>query len=746
MALASVSTLVEALRGQGLLATEQFDEIERDLQHRHADARALAADLLRRNWLTPFQVNQLLQERGIPLVLGGYVLLERIGEGGMGQVFKARHLRLGRYAAIKIIRPELLTQAAAVQRFEREARAAAQLNHTNIVAVYDFSEAKGLHFLVMEYVQGIDLSRRLEESGPLPVLEACEYIRQTAIGLQHAHERGLVHRDIKPHNLLIADCRTTIDDLNEKSAIANHQSAILKILDMGLARGPGTSGEDGITREGVLVGTLDYLAPEQARNSKLLDARSDLYSLGCTFYHLLTGKPPYPDTSGLEKLLQHQQDEPAALEKLRPDVPPQVAAIVRKLMAKKLDERYALAAEVADALGQYLASNPLPTSMVATRRPSTMPVALMPTEIVSQPNAETPLPGTAAAHGLQQQPAAKPSWRRRLLYVAGGFFLCLVLLAIFNKKKPEEEVEDDHGTPGTLKDDPFARALPEHAAALLRVEVKTLLAHPWIFTYFRAPLRDVVRGKGKLEKHVPNEAEHLLEKIDRLAVVLGPDAKSGDLWLMHGERAAITLATLAGPAVREPNGRDLLHAIKEGPFPWFIAIDTDLGGFSDHKELLLALHDRGKDTEIPSRPAALLAPRQASDTVWLSIHRDVFTRLPDVAGFFASDWTTLRDKTERIEARLALGEKVHLQLAFIARAEEESPLLEEVCATYVKLVRDSPFAIAAFAEDLIPILPLMQSAKLTRTGRRVVVDCEIGTDDLLAKIEELKRMAKWKSP
>ncbi len=274
------------------------------------------------------------------MLLGSYVLVERLGAGGMGEVFKARNWKLGKTVALKLVRAERLTDPDAVRRFQREVRAAAQLNHANVVHAYDCDEAGGKHFLVMEYVEGVDLARFVKQHGPLTVRDACDYVRQAALGLQHAFERGLVHRDVKPHNLLLS--RTS------------DGHALIKVLDMGLARLNQTdeAGEAAsiMTQEGVVMGTLDYIAPEQARNAHTADTRADLYSLGCTLYYLLAGRVPFPVGSSTEKLLRHQFDQPTPLEQLRPDVPPAVAAIARRLMAKRPEERYQTPAEAAAAL------------------------------------------------------------------------------------------------------------------------------------------------------------------------------------------------------------------------------------------------------------------------------------------------------------------------------------------------------------------------------------------------------------
>jgi serine/threonine protein kinase len=275
---------------------------------------------------------------GAPPQIAGYQLLDQLGQGGMGQVYKARHLHMGRTVAVKLIRPDRLTHADAVRRFQREARAAARLAHPNIVTVYDSGHAGGTHFLVMEYVAGTDLARLVRESGPLPIARACAYVRQAALGLQHAFERGLTHRDIKPSNLLCSAADATV-----------------KLLDLGLARldNPEQSGESDLTDTSTLMGTPDFIAPEQARDARAADIRSDLYSLGCTLYYLLTGSVPFPGGSLTEKLLKHQFDDPRPLEELRPEMPPALRAVVRRLMAKEPENRYPTPAEAAAALAPF---------------------------------------------------------------------------------------------------------------------------------------------------------------------------------------------------------------------------------------------------------------------------------------------------------------------------------------------------------------------------------------------------------
>lgn len=333
MAIENVTTFLDTLQEYDLLEPARVAELRRASGD---NVKALAKQLVLRRELTRYQANEVLRGRGGELVLGPYVLLELIGQGGMGQVFKARQTLMNRVVALKLIRKERLSRPNAVRRFYQEIQAAAQLSHPNIVLAYDAGEANGTHYFAMEYVDGVDLNHVVNESGPLPVAEACDAARQAALGLQHAHERGLVHRDVKPSNLL----RTA--------------GGTVKLLDLGLARVTRSDEtEAGLTREEQIMGTPEFLAPEQAMNSRGVDGRADLYGLGCTLYVLLTGKLPFPSQSVTETLLRHQTEEAVPVESLRPGVPPGVAAVVRRLMAKRPEDRYQRAADVAAALEPF---------------------------------------------------------------------------------------------------------------------------------------------------------------------------------------------------------------------------------------------------------------------------------------------------------------------------------------------------------------------------------------------------------
>jgi WD40 repeat protein/serine/threonine protein kinase len=409
-ALQSGAALLDVLRDARLLEPAQLEELA-DLRGRFPELRALARELLQRGWLTPFQVNLLCQGRGRELALGPYLLLERLGQGGMGQVFKARHRLMKRTVALKVIRKDLLAHPDTVQRFQREIQAAAQLNHPNIVIAHDAEQCGDVHFLVMEFVEGVNLAALLKQRGPLPVSQACDYIRQAALGLQHAHERGLVHRDVKPSNLLL----TT-------------RGGVIKVLDLGLARlelgHPSEPTDTHLTEVGAVMGTPDYMAPEQALDSRQVDPRSDLYSLGCTFYHLLTGQPPFPSGSITQKLLWHQQAEPTPVEQLRADLPAGLTLVLRKLMAKHPGDRYQSAGEAAGAL-EFFCRYAIPVASPTPDRGAAS--AALP---VAAPE-QAPTVGshdTVAPSAPRPQARLRPPRRTRLLLAAGA---ALVLLAAF---------------------------------------------------------------------------------------------------------------------------------------------------------------------------------------------------------------------------------------------------------------------------------------------------------------------------
>ncbi|MFN4257817.1 MAG: protein kinase domain-containing protein [Gemmataceae bacterium] len=417
----NIARFVQVVRDNQLLDVDQLEELAK-LQGRFSDPRQLARQVLQLGWMTAYQINQIFQGNGQGLVLGSYILLERLGEGGMGQVFKAHHVHMGRIVALKVIRKAHVANELAVKRFRREIQAAARLSHPNIVAAFDANQVGDTHFFVMEYVDGIDLGKLIRESGPLPVPQACDIIRQAALGLQHAFEKGLVHRDIKPGNLLIA--KPTSDG-----------QAVVKILDMGVARLVETNLDDTathLTQDGKVVGTPDYMAPEQARNSSTIDIRADLYSLGCTLFFTLTGKVVFSGGTAMEKLLRHQTDPPPAIETLRSDLPPALGLILRRLLAKKPEQRYQTPAELAAALEPFCGQ--VPMAVVVPNVAEAAPLAVfadLETAVVSvetTPQARPPAPSQPTASPVSAR-ARYQAQKRRQVWLTGGALLALCVVA-----------------------------------------------------------------------------------------------------------------------------------------------------------------------------------------------------------------------------------------------------------------------------------------------------------------------------
>jgi serine/threonine protein kinase/nitrous oxidase accessory protein NosD len=269
--------------------------------------------------------------------LGRYRIEEKLGQGGMGAVYLAHDSKLDRRVAIKVLPSESVHDPDAVARFQREAKALAKLSHPGIVQAFDSEEQDGRHFLVMEYVAGQSLADLLKAKGRVPPLQAADYVHQAALALHHAHQKGLIHRDIKPSNLLLTP------------------DGQIKVLDLGLARFlQDQIGDPSRTREGTVMGTPDYMAPEQFRDARHVDARSDIYALGCTLYHLLTGRVPFPGTSLAEKCTGHEEREPPPVEELCPDAPAGLALVVRRMMAKHPADRFQTAGELAEALSLYV--------------------------------------------------------------------------------------------------------------------------------------------------------------------------------------------------------------------------------------------------------------------------------------------------------------------------------------------------------------------------------------------------------
>jgi serine/threonine protein kinase len=340
----------------GLMDAGAFDQMAAGFA---SDVTGLARALSRSGVLTVYQAAAICQGKVRGLVVGDYLILDKLGQGGMGVVFKARHRRLGHVVALKILPPKLARDRKLVLRFRREIHAAALLDHPNIVAALDADEDRGVHFLTMEYIEGIDLDGFVKNGGAVSVAQAVAYVMQAARGLAAAHARGIIHRDIKPGNLML-DAMGTV-----------------RVLDLGLAlvrEGAAQSTETAamtLTQAGAYMGTVDFMAPEQAQDSHTVDRRADIYSLGCSLYFLLTGRPPFEGATPLNRLIAHQHTPAPSLRDKRPDVPEALDAVYQAMMAKRPDDRPDSMTEVLARLEVCL--SPAAKTMPAPPRLMTLP-------------------------------------------------------------------------------------------------------------------------------------------------------------------------------------------------------------------------------------------------------------------------------------------------------------------------------------------------------------------------------------
>ncbi len=392
----SVEELLQLIRKSGMVEEQKLGAY---LQRRQLtrgmpdDPRVFADELVHDGIITYFQSEQFLLGKWRGFTIGKFKLLERIGVGGMGQVFLCEHMFMRRRVAVKVLPPAKADQPAALGRFYREARAAGGLDHSNIVRTHDIDQDGNLHFIVMDYVDGPNLLDVVKKFGPMDINRAVSYIRQTAAGLDYAFRNHLIHRDIKPGNVLI------------------DRKGVARILDMGLARFINDHGDQLTIKydDKIVLGTADYVAPEQVANSHAVDIRADIYALGATFYFLLAGHPPFPTGTVSQKLLWHRTKDPTPIRQIRPEVPEGLAVIIGKMMAKDPKARYQTPAQVVADLDPYLTGPvPLPT---AEEMPLLSPAATegtVPNEAEILPMAE-PVPALAAVGGSpKSNPAAAP--------------------------------------------------------------------------------------------------------------------------------------------------------------------------------------------------------------------------------------------------------------------------------------------------------------------------------------------------
>jgi serine/threonine protein kinase len=332
---ATVNDLVELVRKSELVASARLDAFLRQLRPTPATPADLASLLVGDGLLTQWQADLLLAGKWRGFHVAEYRVLRPLGAGAMASVYLCDHPADGRKVAVKVLNKQNSDDSEVLKRFEREGRTVSALDHPNIVRAYEAGLDEKRHFLVMEYIDGCNLMQYVEKNGPPEIAVACNWIRQAAIGLQHIHEMYLVHRDIKPANLLV-DSKGTV-----------------KIFDMGLAKIFGDDNNTVLTKR--VVGTADFIAPEQTYDSHGVDIRADIYSLGLTFYYVLTGEIPFGAGTVVQKILAQRTKEPMPIMELRPEVPPFLAAIVDRMIAKDPGYRYQTPAEVIEALEPWCA-------------------------------------------------------------------------------------------------------------------------------------------------------------------------------------------------------------------------------------------------------------------------------------------------------------------------------------------------------------------------------------------------------
>ncbi|RLT09414.1 MAG: hypothetical protein DWI22_05840 [Planctomycetota bacterium] len=438
----------QQLLASSLMSSTELDVVLAGLSSERPprDGEQLARLLVKEQKLTAYQAQQIFSGKGKSLVMGNYVILDKLGQGGMGMVLKARHKRMDRIVALKILSPTVTQNPESARRFQREVKAAARLEHPNVVTAYDADEANATHFLVMQYVDGTDLSVLIKEQGPLSVEKAVGCVLQAACGLQYAHSQGVVHRDIKPANLLL------------------DSSGTVKILDMGLARLDSAGAEqDQLTGTGQIMGTIDYMAPEQALDTKHADARADIYALGVTLWYLLTGRSLYAGGTVVMKLLAHQNHPIPSLRQACPHASPELEAAFEKMVAKTPESRFQSMTEViADLarctgssssvpmvatapgedsrLSEFLrAMTSLPEQAVMTKAPAKKKVGSPPTDrtmamfsskVGTDPQTQQSLLRPVAARTTRRRPPDCPWWKSLTTQIAGGGASVLLLAAI----------------------------------------------------------------------------------------------------------------------------------------------------------------------------------------------------------------------------------------------------------------------------------------------------------------------------
>lgn len=399
--------LLSVVRLSGVLSDRQISEIKAkvlrgDYPH---DSVELAERLVKERILTEYQIRRFLGNKPHGLVVGRYVIVDRLGSGSMGRVYKAHHQMMERFVALKIIAPEIVTNERVVARFQREMRLVGRLDHPNVIRAFDADQINRLLYIVMEYVQGESLAQKIRR-GLIPPAEMVEYATQAALGLGHAHAQGIVHRDVKPSNLLLTE------------------EGQIKVLDLGLGVLVESDDASFATADGIAVGTVDYMSPEQACG-KEVDGRSDLFSLGCSMYYLMAGRMPFPGESPIERMGKRLNGRPVPITDVKPDTPPALVRVLDRLLANKPADRFQSAEETAEAL--QAVNRPKPRAAAVRVEPKPTPVAPGPAPVEVKP---APAVSVPAPSRPEKKPPQYPRWFRPLASLAErkpALALCVLL-------------------------------------------------------------------------------------------------------------------------------------------------------------------------------------------------------------------------------------------------------------------------------------------------------------------------------
>jgi serine/threonine-protein kinase len=437
----AISGFLEAIRSSSILSERQFEKLEANVAEGDypPEPAELASRLVKDRLLTEYQARQVLKGKSQRLVFGRYVILDFLGKGGMGKVYKAWHRMMGRVVALKILDPRYVANTQSLARFKREMQLVGRLDHPNVVRAFDADRIGEYHFIAMEYAAGQTLEELLRERGALPPADVVFFASQAADGLAHAHERGVLHRDIKPSNLMLTDTRK------------------LKILDFGL--GTLLQKEElptALTAAGITVGTPDYISPEQARMVKL-DGRSDLYSLGCSMYHLISGQLPFKGESSMDCIIGRITGQAVPISEVRPGLPPRLIQTIEKLMATNPDDRYQTAQEAAAALRRMLRPKNVPPG------PSAPTVAAITSASVPVPvpqggtNLEAPSPPVRAVvrSSKLKRDSLRSRWTGRVTKANGvlaavavaAVSLFVVAIIVFRSSKDDRPASQQEALP-----------------------------------------------------------------------------------------------------------------------------------------------------------------------------------------------------------------------------------------------------------------------------------------------------------